>query len=1015
MKKFLIQIMFMMLVIPAMAQSIVYIGGTITDIANGNPLINHNVYISDSASGYYYMAHSDSSGFYSGSIPIPSGSSGKLYVSTYDCNTQLQQEGLYYDPLNLYLTQDFQICSSNAPCQANFYYDTFANRVFHFFDTSTGNPTSWNWTFGDGGTSTVQNPEHWYNSNGWFTVTLSISTSTSCTSNITINVYADASYGGGCSAAFTVVPDSSNNPPNTFYFINQSTGNIDTWLWDFGDGTSQTVTYPSNPNVVHTYQGTALTHIACLTVEGTDSACFDHICDTVASGSGPGCIANFTYSSSPNTSTPTQFTDLSQSNGGGPITLWYWVFDDIASGSFNTSELRNPTHLFAAPGYHNVSLFIAGEDTSCTDIIYKTVFVESNTPIYISLTGTVRNSTTGDPAPNHAVTWGINSDTSSGPHTVYTNSDGVYSDSIQLPQGMLYGTYYAWTDYCDLIQWFSSDFSPNHYDLQWDFNHPCDSNQLCHAKMKVSAAGPLTVQFEDKSTGDPTSRLWDFGDGNTSALVNPIHTYGSLGDFVATLSITNNANGCTNTTSEMIHFSDSLLCNASFSYSDTINPRTIQFNDLSSGGSGIRYWHFGDGDTSTMSNPIHTYRHPGLYLVDLSISNNDSSCWDGTSKAILVDDTIPYCQAYFAYTPGSSSTAYTIQFQDQSIGYPETWSWNFGDSTYSTVRNPVHVYPGPGVYLACLTISGNNCTSTFCMNVFVEDSMVYHQIYGQVFEGNFPLQMGVALIFSLDSTENYSPYVDVCNIDSNGVYYFTLVPGGNYLVYAIPADSNGYLPTYYGNVLDWEVATIIPFGEPDNPYNIYLIPAGNMPVGPGSIGGQVNMGNLKSSMMDKITMLLQDEAGKTISFDRVSVSGSFAFPTLSYGTYYLHAEMSGITSDYVKVILTAEKPHADVVMTFAGKKILGINNKHPELEAGVIYPNPSTDKFNLELNLTEAVTVKVEIFSQTGQLTSSMIRSPDPGKTVLTLSTADMAPGFYTLRITSDKGINLTRKLLITR
>ena len=162
-------------------------------------------------------------------------------------------------------------------------------------------------------------------------------------------------------------------------------------------------------------------------------------------------------------------------------------------------------------------------------------------------------------------------------------------------------------------------------------------------------------------------------------------------------------------------------------------------------------------------------------------------------------------------------------------------------------------------------------------------------------------------------------------------------------------------------------------------------------------------------------MLLQNEDGITISFDRVSIYGSFAFPTLAYGTYFLHAEMAGITSDYVKVILTAEKPHADVVMTFSGKNILGINNLHPELEAGVIYPNPASDKFNLALNLTEAVTVKVEIFKQTGQLTSSMIKSLGSGQTLLTLSASGMAPGFYTLRISSDKGINLSRKLLITR
>ncbi len=158
-----------------------------------------------------------------------------------------------------------------------------------------------------------------------------------------------------------------------------------------------------------------------------------------------------------------------------------------------------------------------------------------------------------------------------------------------------------------------------------------------------------------------------------------------------------------------------------------------------------------------------------------------------------------------------------------------------------------------------------------------------------------------------------------------------------------------------------------------------------------------------------------DEAGHAISFDRVSESGSFNFPTMDYGTYYLYAEMSGITSDYVKVILTPEKPHADVVMTFAGKNILGINNRHPELEAGIIYPNPAIDKFNLALNLTEAVTVKFKIFNQMGQIASSMVKSLGSGQTILTIPVSDLTSGIYTLRIASDKWINITRKLLIAK
>ena len=299
--------------------------------------------------------------------------------------------------------------------------------------------------------------------------------------------------------------------------------------------------------------------------------------------------------------------------------------------------------------------------------------------------------------------------------------------------------------------------------------------------------------------------------------------------------------------------------------------------------------------------------------------------------------------AMFTYN-GNPAGGNAIQFTDQSTGNPNNWLWNFGDSTYSTEQNPLHIYPAPGVYIACLTITANNgtnCTSTFCLNVFVNDSVVSHQIYGQVFEGNSLLQMGMALIFSLDSNLNYDPYIDVCTIDSMGFYYFNDVPDGNYLVFAIPFDSNGYLPTYYGDVLNWAEATVIALGEPNNPYDIHLLPAGNMPQGPGSVSGQLNMGNLKSSMLDKMMMLLMDEEGNAISFDMVSESGSFDFSTMDYGTYYLHAEMAGITSDYVKVVLTPEKPHVDVVMTFEGKNILGINNIHPELEAGVIYPNPA--------------------------------------------------------------------------
>jgi PKD repeat protein len=846
MKKILLQIMFMMLMLPMMAQTVVHIYGTVTDTANGTPVPGHAVYIlSDSSYGYVYYntVYTGPTGFYSDTIPVPTGSSGVFYVYTFDCMNLIQQVILPFDPSNLYLTHDFSICNSNVPCQANFNYDALWDREFHFYDASTGNPTAWNWDFGDGGTSSEENPWHTYNANGYYSVTLTISTSMGCSSTYYETVYANDSTGGGCNAAFYVVPDSLNNPPNTFYFVDQSTGNIGAWLWNFGDGTYMTITYPGNPNVVHTYAGTALTHIACLTIQGVDSTCYDQTCDTINSGSGIGCLANFTYSFPANTSIPTLFSDLSQTNGGGTITSWSWNFGDPGSGSNNVSNIQNPAHLFSAAGSYNVCLTIQGADSLCFDIFCQTIIVGTNT-----------------------------------------------------------GCQAYFTDYPDSLN-------------------------------------TALIQFTDQSSGNINSWSWNFGD-----------------------------------------------------------PASGPFN------------------FSNLQNPEHQFTVPGTFYVCLTIQGADSTCYDVFCKTVIVGNSSG-CMAMFTYN-GNPAGGNAIQFTDQSTGNPNNWMWNFGDSTYSTEQNPFHIYPAPGVYIACLTITANNgtnCTSTFCLNVFVNDSVVSNQIYGQVFEGNLTLQLGMALIFSLDSNLNYAPYVDICSIDSMGFYYFNDVPDGNYLVFAIPFDSNGYLPTYYGDVLNWAEATVIEVGVPNNPYDIHLLQAGYMPAGPGSVGGQVNMGNLKSSMLDKMMMLLMDEEGHAISFDQVSESGSFNFPSMAYGTYYLYAEMAGITSDYIIVVLTPEKPHADVVMTFSGKTILGIGNKYPELEAGVIYPNPATDKVNLTLNLKEGAQLKVEIFNQGGQITSSMMKSLDPGKNVLTLSVSELAPGFYTLRLTSENGINISRKLLIAK
>ncbi len=382
MKKFLIQIMFLMLILPGMSQAVVYINGTITDTANGNPIPNHEVYIvSDSSYGYIYYntVYTNLNGFYSDTVPVPSGGPMVLYISTYDYNNLLHQTLLTINPVNLYYTVNFQICNSTSPCQADFIYYLSGYLTAQFTDYSTGGNGPWSWNFGDGGTSPLQNPSHSYSYPGQYLVTLAYGNpNSSCYDTKSMTVYLNDTTGGGCNAAFTYIPDSVNTPPYTYQFIDQSTGNIIAWMWNFGDPSSGIGNFSNLQNPTHSFMSTG-NYLVCLTVQGADSSCYDVTCNTVIVGSNTGCQANFTYSDSANTSNPTQFIDLSQSNGGGPITSWNWNFGDPPSGTNNTSNVQNPVHLFSAPGSHTVCLTIHGADSSCYDVICKTVIVGSNT------------------------------------------------------------------------------------------------------------------------------------------------------------------------------------------------------------------------------------------------------------------------------------------------------------------------------------------------------------------------------------------------------------------------------------------------------------------------------------------------------------------------------------------------------------------------------------------------------------------------------------------------------------
>lgn len=555
-------------------------------------------------------------------------------------------------------------------------------------------------------------------------------------------------------------------------------------------------------------------------------------------------------------------------------------------------------------------------------------------------------------------------------------------------------------------------------------------DSLCHAAFTISPDSANvndTIHFFDQSTtgsGSISKWIWSFGDGAMQTITYPqnpnvTHSYLLPGTYVVCLAIQGSDSTCYDQTCDTINVGNPPQCIAAFTtFPDSTSAlMTYHFVDQSIGNIASWLWNFDDPATgvnnySSVQNPFHTYSAPGTYNVCLTIQGADSSCTDVTCHSVVVIIG-PGCQANYSYSLDPASGIYTVNFTNLSTGGPATWLWNFGDGSASTVENPSHTYTAPGTYQTCLTMTTiNNCTSTYCQNLVIPDTTAYNQIYGQVFAGSFPLDAGMVMIFSLDTSMNYQPYFNVFSIDSNGVYYFTLVPEGNYYILAIPFDSNGYLPTYYGDVLNWQQATLITLGTPSNPYNINLLPAGVMASGPGSASGLINMARVKSTFVDKVNMILKNDLGEAIGFTQVKEDGSFDFSEMAYGTYYLYPEMPGIISDQIAITLTAEKPHAEVTMTFDGNKILGAGESASVLKSWSVFPNPVGDALTLSIDLKQSSAVQLGIYTLAGQQVYQMQASLNAGQNQVSINPSHLQAGMYLLKVLSNDGIRIVTKVI---
>ncbi len=522
------------------------------------------------------------------------------------------------------------------------------------FTNTTEGDNDYVWDFGDGSTSTIASPVYTYLAGGTYDVSL-IATNfcgnQEFVETVTIELEPEAGF-------------SYSNPEgcavHSVQYTDESIG-AETYFWEFEGGFPSTSTDP-NPLVDYDTKGVYETKLTVTNEYGESELILSDIIiiDDVAN-------AVFTFTENEG---QVDFTNLSF-NGNS----YFWSF-----GDGNTSTAFSPSHTYTDAGEYLVTL-VATNDCGDSQYIAQVVAAIQpiatfdNTTLSGCATHTVAYTYTG--SNESALLWtfpGGNPSTSEEPNPIVEYAE----------QGMYSITLYVSNDYGDdeliLQDVVTIDDVPN-----VDFTF-AEANGV--------------VEFTNLTTNG-TNPIWDFGDGNTSTDENPTHTYEEVGNYLVTLSSTNDCGA----SQYIAQVTAAITPIAAFDHTELSGCaiHTVDYTYTGSNESSL-LWTFpgGNPSTSTAANPSVTYDTAGSYSVTLSVENEYGEDEVTLSDAIEIEDLPSVSFTYFGVSGN-------IEFTNTSTNGSNP-IWDFGDGSTSTDENPTHNYDSVGDYTVSLTMS-NDCGS----------------------------------------------------------------------------------------------------------------------------------------------------------------------------------------------------------------------------------------------------------------------------------------------------------------
>ena len=619
--------------------------------------------------------------------------------------------------------------SSYDPAQ---YYCAGSSFDFYLLEQDQDSVNRVIWYWGDGqitDTTTTDTVSHQFAESGTYTIVSQIYTTDGCTGTdtFTINVGVMASI--GFTANTLCLGDSFQILPNINYlndFVNywndssRIAANKEARFFDLGDGNgfqdlgTQPWVYSDaikNYSISIAFRDS----VSCWdTINYSDSvrvfgvfAEFSTIEDTFLC---PQAIA---------------FTDLSSlydSSAGyiqadDSLVQWSW---DYGSGLANSS-LQHPER-YLGTGSYTVEL-LATNTTGCSDSISKTIVVVGPVAHYSFVADSfgceplrVYFKNESSNATNYV--WQFNDSSNA---VLSTTSDSVFYFDYAI-----YGNFVA-----SLTAQGSFDQDGISISCEAEFPDSTAWDSLRLVSVYETPIAGFSFQtdcatkssvFQNESVTENNSTLsyiWDFGDGDTSSEEHPTHFYADTGHYTVVLHVFSEL-GCEDTLAQTVIIAPQPV--AWFTYNEVCLGSTTFFQDSTEAFNDLIYdwqWDFGDGAASTLEDPFHDFGADSSFTVELVVTNV-GGCRDTVSRDIRIHS---FPNADFTSSPECRYDSVEYTDASTSVELPLSYTWTFGDGTFSNTASPRHLYSTSGTKLTQLHIEtqwGCADSVTYSQDVYQE-------------------------------------------------------------------------------------------------------------------------------------------------------------------------------------------------------------------------------------------------------------------------------------------------------